>query len=304
MAVADRCGPGLLTECATNGCITSVNVLSDYPAGQRPDRYGAGASHQMRGTIRKVSLPRRLIIDLMHASMGVPFVSLRRRLSLDALAAARAGADPRPGWTAIFVKAFCLVAKDEPVLRTMYIDGPWPHFYELPRSVGMVAIARNEDGEPCVLPQRICGAEQRSLAEIDALIRHAMTARVDEVPMFRKLMRVTRLPLPLRRLLWAGCFAIGRQRANFCGNFGVTSVAAFGPGNLDAISPGPFLLSYGALEPDRTMEVVIRWDHRVTDAAMIAGALSRLEQVLNTDIAAELLADYAPPAKTVRAVAF
>jgi hypothetical protein len=258
----------------------------------------------MHGTIRKVSLPRRLIMDLMHASMGVPFVSLRRRLAVDALAAARAGSAHPPGWAAIFVKAFCLVAKDEPVLRTMYIGGPWPHFYELPRSVGMIAIARNQAGEPCVLPQRVCGGEEMTLAEIDALIRHAMTAPLDKVPMFRKLMRVTRLPLPLRRLLWAGCFAIGQQRANFCGNFGVTSVAAFGPGNLDAISPGPFLLSYGALEPDRTIEVVIRWDHRVTDAAMIARALSRLEQVLNTDIGDELLANYPPAAKPVRAVTF
>jgi len=259
----------------------------------------------MRGSIRKVSLPRRLIIDLMHASMGVPFVTLRRRLDVRPLAEARAAAAHRPGWAAIFSKAFCLVAKDQPVLRTMYINGPWPHFYELPVSVGMVAISRNEGGEPCVLPQRVCGADRLALADIDAVIRHAMTAPVEAVPMFRKLLRVTRLPLPLRRLLWAGCFAIGRQRGNFCGNFGLTSVAAFGPGYLDALSPGPFLLSYGALEPDQTIDVVIRWDHRVTDAAMIAQTLRRLEQVLNTEIATELLADHSPAmVKTMRAAAF
>ena len=41
-------------------------------------------------------------------------------------------------------------------------------------------------------------------------------------------------------------------------------------------------------EPDQTIDVVIRWDHRITDAALIAKALTRLEQVLNTEIAAEL----------------
>ena len=258
----------------------------------------------MRGTIRKVSVPRRLIIDLMHASRGVPFVGLRRRLAIRPLADARAASCEPPGWAAIFVKAFCLVAKEQPTLRTMYINGPWPHLYELERSVGMIAIARNEGGEPCVLPQRVCGAEGMSLADIDALIRHARTAPLQQVPMFRKLMRVTRLPLPLRRLLWAGCFAIGQQRGNFCGNFGITSVAAFGPGNLDALSPGPFLLSYGALEADQTIEVSIRWDHRVTDAALIAATLSRLEQVLNTAIADELRAEFGGMAKPVRAVAF
>ena len=40
--------------------------------------------------------------------------------------------------------------------------------------------------------------------------------------------------------------------------------------------------------PDRTIDVVIRWDHRITDAALIAKVLTRLEQVLNTEIAAEL----------------
>jgi hypothetical protein len=44
------------------------------------------------------------------------------------------------------------------------------------------------------------------------------------------------------------------------------------------------------VEADNTINVVIRWDHRVTDAALIAKAMTRLEQVLNTEIAAELRA--------------
>jgi len=49
---------------------------------------------------------------------------------------------------------------------------------------------------------------------------------------------------------------------------------------------------------------MIRWDHRVADAALIAKTLARLEQVLNTEIAAELRAQrqQAEP-KVVRAVA-
>ena len=39
---------------------------------------------------------------------------------------------------------------------------------------------------------------------------------------------------------------------------------------------------------DQTIDVVIRWDHRITDAALIAKAMTRLEQVLNTEIAAEI----------------
>ena len=78
----------------------------------------------------------------------------------------------------------------------------------------------------------------------------------------------------------------------------------YGAGELHALSPGPFILSYGVVEPDQTIDVVIRWDHRITDAAMVAKVLTRLEQVLNTEIAAELRGNRQQvEPKPVRAVA-
>ena len=212
----------------------------------------------MRGTVRKISLPRRLVADLMHASASIPFVSLRRTLDVGPLLEARALAVGPPGWAAIFVRAFGLVAKDEPVLRTLYAKWPWPHFYELPRCVAMVAIARVEDGEDCVLPQKIAPeAGKECLAEIDRLIRHAKTVPVEQIPAFRKMLRATALPLPLRRLVWLIGLNIARQRANYFGSVGITSVAAYGGGELHALSPGPFILSYGVVGPGP--------DHRCRD---------------------------------------
>jgi hypothetical protein len=258
----------------------------------------------MRGTARKVSLPRRLIADLMHASIRVPFVSLRRTLDIRPLLEARAMAAQPPGWAAIFVKAFYLVAKDQPVLRTLYLKWPWARFYELPRSIGMVTIARVENAEDCVLLQRISAADENPLSEVDAAIRYAKDAPVAKVPAFRKMLRATALPLPLRRLLWLVGLNVGRQRANYFGSFGVTSAAAYGGGELHALGPGPYIISYDVARPDQTIDVMIRWDHRVADAALIAKTLARLEQVLNTEIAAELRAQrqQAEP-KVVRAVA-
>ncbi|MDA9548287.1 acyltransferase [Bradyrhizobium sp. CCBAU 45321] len=254
----------------------------------------------MRGTPKTISLRRRLICDLMHASMGVPFVSLARSLNIRPLLEARADAAAPAGWAAMFVKAFALVAKDEPILRTVYTKWPWPALYELPRSVATVAIARVDDGEECVLPQRIAGPEDLSLAAVDGEIRRGKMAPIEDVPMFRKIMRATRLPLPLRRLSWAAGLNFGRQRGNWFGSFGVSSVAAYGGGELHPITPGPYVLSYGLVEPDQTIHVVIRWDHRVTDAAPIARVLTRLEQVLNTEIAAELRAAGSKPVRAVR----
>jgi hypothetical protein len=255
----------------------------------------------MRGTARKISTPRCFIADLMRASLDIPFVSLARVLNVQDLVEARAEAARPPGWSAIFVKAFALVAKDEPALRTLYVKWPWPGFYELPRSAATVAIARVVEGEDCVLPQMIGTPEARPLAEIDALIHHAKEAPVEEVAAFRKVLRATRLPLPLRRLVWWIGLNSGRQRANYFGSFSVTSVAAFGPGELHARTPGPFIVSYG-MEADGAVSVVLRWDHRITDAALIARTLCRLEQVLNTEIAAELRADRQQIQRAVRAI--
>jgi len=254
----------------------------------------------MRGTPKTISLPRRLICDLMRASMDVPFVSLSRSLNIRSLLETRADVLAPAGWAAIFVKAFALVARDEPVLRTVYAKWPWPSLYELPKSVALVAIARVENGEECVMPQRIAAPEAMTLAAVDAEIRRAKTAPIDDVPMFRKIMRATRLPLPLRRLSWAVGLNFGRQRGNWFGSFAVSSVAAYGGGELHPVTPGPFIVSYGVVEPDQTIHVVIRWDHRVTDAAPIARVLTRLEQVLNTEIAAELSAAGAKPIRAVR----
>ena len=258
----------------------------------------------MRGTVRKITLPRRFIADLMHASMRVPFVSLMRPLDIRGLSEARAQATQRPGWAAIFVKAFALVAREEPVLRTLYAKWPRPAFYELPRSVAMVAIARVVDGQDCVLPQKITAPDELTLMEVNAMIRHAKEAPIEQVAAFRKILRTTPLPLPLRRLFWAIGLNFGRQHANYFGSFGVTSVAAYGAGQLHAISPGPFVMSYGVEKPDQTIDVVLRWDHRITDAALIARTLNRLEQVLNSEIASELRTNrQQTEPKPVRAVA-
>jgi hypothetical protein len=244
----------------------------------------------MRGISKPVSPPRRLIVDLMRASQGVPLISYRRTLQLGPLARARSAAASPPGFAAIMAKAFSLVARDQPLLRTLYVRFPWPHFFELPRSIGMIAVARRIDGEDCVLMQKVNGADTLPLAAVDAVIRDARTAPVDDVKMFRKLLKISRMPWPLRRIAWWVGLSLDRPRANFFGSFGLSSVSAYGAGDLLPISPGPYLLSYGRLGDDGGLDVVIRFDHRVIDAAPIARAMAALEHVLNTAIVAELQA--------------
>jgi hypothetical protein len=243
----------------------------------------------MRGTVRRISLSRRVIVDLMRASADVPFVAVRRTLSIERLAGARKGLSNRPAWAAIFAKAFAILAREQPILRRAYLKWLWPHFYEFPHTVAMIVVAPDATPDG-VLLYPVKAPDLVTLAEADDRIRNAKSQPIETTPFFRKTMLVTRLPNPLRRLAWAIGVNFGRQRGNYLGTLLVTSVAAFGGGEVEARGPQPFILSYDKLASDGTIDVMIRWDHRITDAAVIGVELSRLEQILNHQIADEMLA--------------
>jgi hypothetical protein len=242
----------------------------------------------MRGTVRPISLARKLIIDMVHAS--IPLVVVRRTMKIERLVTARASLAVRPGWATIFAKAFCIVARDEPWLRMFYMKWPWPHFYELPASVAMVSIVRDDLEKDAVIWANIKAADKLPLAAVEALIKHVKNAPFEDVPSIRRILRVMRMPLPLRRLLWTFGLNIGRYRANCFGTFGITSIASLGAETVVAQAPGPSLISYGLVHSDHTMELLYHWDHRLYDGILVARALRRLEDVLNSDIADELLA--------------
>jgi hypothetical protein len=243
----------------------------------------------MRGTVRKISLSRRVIIDLMRASAGMPFVAVRRTLSVGRLADARKGLSDRPAWAAIFAKGFAILAREQPILRRVYLKWLWPHLYEFPQTVAMIVVAPDATPDG-VLLFPVKAPDLTPLAEADARIRAAKTQPIEATVFFRKTMMVTRLPNPIRWLAWAIGLNFGRQRGNYLGTLLVTSVAAFGGGEVEARGPQPFILSYDRLSSGGTIDVMIRWDHRITDAAVIGMELARLEQILNHQIADEMLA--------------
>jgi hypothetical protein len=242
----------------------------------------------MQGKIRPISLARRLVIDLMHAS--VPLVAVERTLRLERLATARAPLAVRPGWSAMMAKALCIVARDEPWLRTLYLKWPWARFYELPKSVVLVALVRDdfEDGVPIML--KLGSADERSLTDLEAAMLRGKNAPIAEIPSFARTARISRLPLLVRRLIWAMVLNSGRMRSNRFGTLWITSLASLGSETVTARTPGPTFVSYGLVLPDHSMKVRLHWDHRVYDGVVATRALRRLEEVLNNEIADELLA--------------
>src|SRR5712692_1205570 len=90
---------------------------------------------------------RRSVVDFLHFSRKMPLQPLTRVCRLQPLADLRAQATPRVSWSALFMKAYGLVASRFPVLRQTYMTWPWAHLYQHPVSVGSLAISRQLDGE-------------------------------------------------------------------------------------------------------------------------------------------------------------
>jgi hypothetical protein len=234
------------------------------------------------------SIYRRATIEVMRIARQVPMVPLQRRMTLPALVEARGKAAAAPSWSAIFTKAYALVAQEMPVLRRGYFRYPFPRFVDYPISAAAIAVERDIEGESVVCPLIVPNPAALSLTDLTKKIRQAKTADVFSAAEFARVLRVVRLPWPLRPLaLWLG-YVVPQARFEHYGTFGVTTVAPDGGELLNLVSPLPTVVSYGPIAAEGIIDVRIMFDHRIVDAAPIARALVRLEQVLDGPIADEI----------------
>ena len=244
----------------------------------------------MRGRMIRLSVPRRMVLDLLYFARGIPTVPVQKRMNLGELVAARAACAERPRWTALFTKAYALMARDFPEFRRAYVKLPWPHLYEYPTSNATVVFERDYRGEPGLFTLSVKDPARRPLPELGAELHHASTAPVEDIKDFRRAMQMSRLPVPLRRAFWWISLNFGRQRGNYFGTFGVSVYSALNAESLHPLSPLTTLLNYGVMTKDGELVVRIIYDHRVMNGATVARALGRLEEILNTTIVEEVRA--------------
>jgi hypothetical protein len=242
----------------------------------------------MRGKMVRLSVPRRMVGDLLYFAGGIPTVPVQKRMALGPLAAARAACRERPRWTTLFTKAYALMAREFPEFRRAYVKLPWPHLYEYPASNATIIIERDYHGEAGLFSISIKEPARQSLRDIGRQLEHASAAPIEEIKDFRRTIQFTRLPRPLRRAFWWLCLNIGRQRGNYFGTFGVSVYSALQAESLHPLSPLTTLLNYGVMSDDRVLDVRIIYDHRVMDGATVARALARLEEILNSAIKEEV----------------
>ena len=213
--------------------------------------------HEPRGRRVPLSAPRRFVIDLVHFARKVPSVPVSRVVDVGALRGPRAAHPSRPSWQVLFMKAFALVAAEHPSLRRALLSFPGDHLYEHPQSI-------------CALA-------------------HYKRQPLADVGYFRQAMRFSRVPRPLRRLMWWLTLNVsGFKRAKRFGTFGVTSYGALGSESLHPISPLTCTLTFGPIDPAGRVNVKLIYDHRVMDGAFVARRLADIESILRGSILEEL----------------
>jgi hypothetical protein len=237
----------------------------------------------------QLSVARRMVIDYMWAASGVARMAVRRGVAFGEVIDIRRRLSNPPSWTAIFVKAFAIVAAEIPELRRAYMKWPWPHLHEYGESTVFVSHECKIDGETGVLPLRFRKPDGILLRQLSDMIRHAANAPIEDSKFYRTLIALMRLPLLVRRFLLTLCLNIPRMRRHAFGTCHISSIARWQSEFGATLTPLPYLLmTYGPADSEGKVQVELILDHRIFDGAVASRALSRLDQVLNSVILEEL----------------
>ena len=242
----------------------------------------------MRGRSLPLSPMRRITCDYLKAAQAIPTVPVQRRMHLADLVRARAAHPERPAWSALFLKAYSLVAAAMPELRRAYVKLLYPQIYEYPLSVANLTIERQHAGEMGIFLAKIKDPARMSLVELSRKVRGLKETRLDTNKEIRQSLWLSRLPWPIRPMLWWLASNLGRQRGNYFGTFTLTVYSSLGAESLHPLTLTTTTLNYGVIDPDGSVNVRIVYDHRVLDGATVARALEKLEQELHGSVLAEL----------------
>jgi hypothetical protein len=159
----------------------------------------------------------------------------------------------------------------------------------------MVAINREHRGEDRLCWGRFVNPELSSLSSLQDALDGYQQEPVEQI--FRRQVRLSRFPGPLRRLaLWLNLNFARKRRARRLGTFSMSSLA--GQQALNRFHPTLLAtsLTFGPLDERGRALVTLVCDHRVLDGALAARALRALEEQMHGMIADELLSLQSPRA--------
>lgn len=245
----------------------------------------------MRGRSIPLTPARRAVADLMRLTIGIPLAAVLSRINVSRTAAARRTvATPIP-WTAIFIKAYALVAAEFPELRRAFLKFPRPHLYEYPASVAALTVEREYRGEMRVFAALIKDPASLRLTEIAKMIEHVQKSPIEDIKSFYRLERIIHYPRFLQRIVWWIGYNFGRLRANHFGTYGITSISSLGAESSYFPTPLSTTVNYGVMRENGEMDIHMMIDHRLIDGSVASRALLRLGEILSGPIVDELASE-------------
>jgi hypothetical protein len=238
----------------------------------------------------RLPVGRGAVNDVAVLGRQIPLFPVDREMRLAAVADARAAATRRIGWAACFLKAYGLVAREIPLLRSWLVGRLRSRLATASQSVATLAINRpDESGADRLFFARLAAPDTLPLTAIQAFIDRHASAPIEEI--FRRQLELEMVPGWLRRtiLRW-NMTSASPKRPGRIGTFSMSSLAGFAAGNHFHPTLCTTSLCQGPLDEAGRCRVTLIADHRVLDGVTVARALERLEDVLATEITAELKA--------------
>ena len=187
------------------------------------------------------------------------------------------------------MKAYATVCAQMPLLRTAYQRWPWPHWLESDTVVSMMIINRQDGARDRLCWGRFITPQETTLVELQAALHSYQTDPVTQA--FRKQVLFSKLPWPIRRLLWwAQINFSGRKRPSRMGTFSQSTLAGQGANNGFHQTILTSSLCFSPLDAMGNCTGTLICDHRVIDGSPAAAALQALEETLTSEILKELQA--------------
>jgi hypothetical protein len=240
-------------------------------------------------TVSTSPLPagRGCVNDVAILALDIPLFPVDRLMRLDTVAAARNTAAIRIGWAAIFLKAYALVARETPPLRSWLAGRFRQRLATSSENVASLAINRGDGGDDRLFFARLARPDTTPLPLLQQSVDWFVTQPIEEA--FKRQLELEGVPGWLRRtiLRW-NMRSTSPKRVTRIGTFSLSTLAGFSATNRFHPTICTTSLSYGPLDGDGRCLVTVIADHRVLDGAAVAKALARLEEVLTTEIIAEL----------------
>jgi len=238
---------------------------------------------------RRLSIPgtRTLALDGLALVPRHVYYPVERWFDLGEVAAAREACTTRISWSVIFLKAYAAVCARRPELRQSYHRWPWPHLMESDEVVGQMVVNRTTEAGDLLCWARFAAPHETPLVKLQQQLQAYQTEPLEQV--FRKQLRLAKMSLPIRRLLWWWQLNFsGEKRAKRLGTFSQSTLAGQGCSNRFHQTLLTTSLSYAPLEADGRALVTLICDHRVLDGVAAAAALGELEAELRGAILMEL----------------